>query len=224
VTIVFSETLPGALANKTAGKADLIIGKDSVVRRQAKKAALGVVHLAALQRTRRKNDPDRVVHRADEGSGSFRSRISRDTASSWARRTATKSISRPRICSSKAVFLNFTSRRHAQPAAMGQPRSSTSNKQGTKSATIISSYAKPLLEGCGTVKKGDLRVIGETDPVPFVAAFANATLSSSMRDALANALLEVGRDQQLCKALETKFGFVAPTSSDSGSTVTAKKN
>src|SRR5579863_15538 len=48
VTVVFSESLQGALGKKTAGKADLIIGKDSVVRRQSKRAGLRVVHLAAL--------------------------------------------------------------------------------------------------------------------------------------------------------------------------------
>ena len=57
-------------------------------------------------------------------------------------------------------------------------------KEGTKSATVISSYAKPLLEGCGTIKKGDLRVIGETEPVPFVAAFVNDRLPTSTREAI----------------------------------------
>jgi len=46
-------------------------------------------------------------------------------------------------------------------------------KKGEKAATVISSYAQPLLEGCGTIQKGDLRVIGETDPVPFIVAFVN---------------------------------------------------
>ena len=35
-----------------------------------------------------------------------------------------------------------------------------------KAAAVISSYAEPLLEGCGKVKKGDLRVIGGSKPVP----------------------------------------------------------
>src|SRR5947199_325677 len=37
-----------------------------------------------------------------------------------------------------------------------------------RAATVISSYAAPLLEGCGHVKKGDLRIVGATAPVPFV--------------------------------------------------------
>jgi ABC-type phosphate/phosphonate transport system substrate-binding protein len=48
VRVVFSETVRDALDKKTNGKADLIIGKDSVVRRQTKRAGIGVVQLAAL--------------------------------------------------------------------------------------------------------------------------------------------------------------------------------
>lgn len=95
-------------------------------------------------------------------------------------------------------------------------------KKGTKSATIISSYAKPLLEGCGTIKKGELRIIGETEAVPFIGAFANAKLSEAMRDGIAAALIDVGHHPDLCKALESKAGFVP--SSDLAGKVTAKKN
>ena len=77
-----------------------------------------------------------------------------------------------------------------------------------KGAAIISSYAKPLLEGCGTVKKGDLRVIGETDPVPFITAFVNSKMDEGLVSNLKMALLEVGKDESLRKALETKKGFV----------------
>jgi ABC-type phosphate/phosphonate transport system substrate-binding protein len=77
-----------------------------------------------------------------------------------------------------------------------------------RGAAVISSYAKPLLEGCGTVKKGDLRVVGETAPVPFITAFVNAQLPASDREAITEALLAAGRDPKLAVALETKVGFV----------------
>src|SRR5204863_3491936 len=48
VKLHFAETLAEALKKKTEGKADLIIGKDSVVRAGAKEASLGVTPLAAL--------------------------------------------------------------------------------------------------------------------------------------------------------------------------------
>ncbi|MBY0455726.1 MAG: PhnD/SsuA/transferrin family substrate-binding protein, partial [Gemmataceae bacterium] len=83
-------------------------------------------------------------------------------------------------------------------------------KEGKKVAAVISSYAHPLLEGCGKIKKNELRVIAETDPVPFIAAFATGSLSKAERDAVKGALLEVGKNKDLCTALETKSGFVEP--------------
>jgi len=79
-----------------------------------------------------------------------------------------------------------------------------------RAATVISSYAAPLLEGCGTIKKGDLRVLGTTDPVPFVAAFVADSLPASDREAIVQALLKVGEQADLLAALETKSGFEAP--------------
>jgi hypothetical protein len=223
VTVVFSESLPGALANKTAGKADLIIGKDSVVRRQAKKAALGVVHLAALSGLDGKTTQTGlfIVPAKDPA-------LSVTDLKGYRIILGAEDCDEKNLAAQNLFVQSGLPKLHKPETCSACSDGATKIldlfKQGTKSATIISSYAKPLLEGCGTVKKGDLRVIGETDPVPFVAAFASAKLSSSTRDALANALLEVSRDPQLCKALETKAGFVAPMSSDPGSTVTAKKN
>jgi ABC-type phosphate/phosphonate transport system substrate-binding protein len=59
------------------------------------------------------------------------------------------------------------------------------------------------------VKKGDLRVVGTTAPVPFVTAFVNDKLPQADRDAIAKALLNVKDHPPLTTALETKHGFVA---------------
>jgi hypothetical protein len=75
---------------------------------------------------------------------------------------------------------------------------------------VISSYAKPLLEGCGQVPKGALRVVGETAEVPFIAAYVNAALDAEQQVVISDALLKsTTRDVPLRLALETKRGFVA---------------
>ena len=84
------------------------------------------------------------------------------------------------------------------------------HKSGSRTATVISSYAQPLLEGCGTIKKGDLRVVGETAPVPFIVAFVNDSLSLTEKESVRKVLFAVGKDRDLCTALETKDGFVTP--------------
>jgi hypothetical protein len=73
---------------------------------------------------------------------------------------------------------------------------------------VIATSSQPLLEGCGTIPKGSLRVVGKTDPVPFVAAFTTDRVSAADRATIAAALLGVGRVPELCAALETKSGFV----------------
>ena len=82
-------------------------------------------------------------------------------------------------------------------------------KKGEKVAAVISSYAQPLLEGCGTIEKGDLRVVGETEPVPFIVAFANGKLPEGLMAEIQKTLLSMGESKDLLAALETKDGFVA---------------
>ena len=48
VAVHYAETLAGALTKKTGGKADLVIGKDSVVRFEAAAQKITVTHLACL--------------------------------------------------------------------------------------------------------------------------------------------------------------------------------
>lgn len=81
--------------------------------------------------------------------------------------------------------------------------------EGTQAAAVISSYAEPLLEGCGSIKKGDLRIVGKTDEIPFVTAFVPKEMDKSLRDKITEALLLVGTEQSLLAGLETLDGFVA---------------
>jgi outer membrane protein assembly factor BamB len=73
---------------------------------------------------------------------------------------------------------------------------------------LISSYALPLLHGCGTIKKGDLKVIGQTGTVPFVTVFCSASMSAETQQKIMEALLAITKNRKLMKAMETKHGFV----------------
>jgi outer membrane protein assembly factor BamB len=73
---------------------------------------------------------------------------------------------------------------------------------------LISSYALPLLEGCGTIKKGDLKVIGETKPVPFVAVFCSDNIPADKQQKIRQALFAVAKKVKLTKALESRNGFI----------------
>lgn len=80
---------------------------------------------------------------------------------------------------------------------------------GQADAVAISAYNKLLLEGCGSVQPGEVRVIAETAPVPFVVAFATNALPEAEQATLREALLAVATDPALLVKLESSGGFVA---------------
>lgn len=208
VRVHYSESLTNALVKKTGGKADVIIGKDSIVRAEAKGNKVEVTHVAGLTGKDGVTTQKGLVVVAKG-----------DSAKSVEDLKGYAIIFGPAEADEKhgaamALLKDLGVSVPAKPETCvacsdGATKVLDLHKEGKKVATVISSYAQPLLEGCGTIQKGDLRVVGETDAVPFVAAFVTGSLSGTERDAVKTALLEVGKDRDLCTALETKAGFVS---------------
>ena len=205
VKIAYSESLVSALKSKTEGKADLIIGKHSVVLFDAAKAGLQVKQIASLT--------------GKDGATTQTGLIvvpSGDKAKTVADLTGYRIIFGPKECDEKhaAALALLTSHKVGAPKEL-ETRAACDEgavlvlelPKDEHGAAVISSYAKPLLEGCGTVKKGDLRVIGETAPVPFVAAFVSEQLDAKTQKAVRAELLALKNEPLLCLALETKVGF-----------------
>jgi ABC-type phosphate/phosphonate transport system substrate-binding protein len=76
-------------------------------------------------------------------------------------------------------------------------------------AAVISSYAAALLEGCGTIEKGSIRRIGETEPVPFVTVFLTGRVNDDRGREICRALASVKDQPELMLAMETSIGFIA---------------
>ncbi len=204
VKITWSESLK--TAKEKLGAVDLVIGKHSVVLHAAKENELEVKPVAQLT-----ND-DGTVHQT--GLVVVRQK---DEAVSAADLIGYRIFFGPKDCEEKhsepIKFIKEMGGEIPKTIETSEACSAAATQllelsADVKGAAIISSYAKPLLEGCGTVKKGDLRVIGETDPVPFITAFVNSRMDEGLVSNLKMALLEVGKDESLRKALETKKGFV----------------
>jgi ABC-type phosphate/phosphonate transport system substrate-binding protein len=210
VTVQFSESLTAAL-KKTDGAADLVIGKESVVRIEGTANKMPLTPIASLTGKDGKTtmnglfvvagkDPAltlndlkgyRIIFGAPECDEKHRTALALLKEFNVTFEVGTdKKVETCSACSDGATTIIDL------------------HKSGVKAATVISSYAAPLLEGCGTIKKGDLRVIGETEAVPFVVAFINEQLPQSERDTVRKALLSVGKDKELSTVLETKDGFV----------------
>ncbi|MCA9053018.1 MAG: PhnD/SsuA/transferrin family substrate-binding protein [Planctomycetaceae bacterium] len=206
VRVYWSESLVTALEEKTGGKADLVIGKHSVVLFDAQKADAKMIPAASL------TDPlggttqtGLIVVRA------------MDKAQKVEDLQGYRIFFGPEDCDEKSLAPMALLRQHGvalpgtietYPACSNAATKLVELESDVKAAAVISSYAGPLLEGCGTIKKGDLRVIGVSEPVAFVTAFVNAALPDAEQAALKAALLEVGTDADLLIALETASGFV----------------
>lgn len=206
VKVAFSESLTTALKNKTDGKADLVIGKASVVKFDAATNKRPLKPIAQLT--------------GKDGATTQTGLILVPSADPAKKVTDLKNY--------RVIFGPVESdEKHAAALALLKKHGIEAPKKletcagcdegchkileagkDSRGAAVISSYARPLLEGCGQVKKGDLRVIGETAPVPFIVAFADERLDAGLKKSLEESLLAVAEDAKLCLALETLTGFV----------------
>ena len=72
---------------------------------------------------------------------------------------------------------------------------------------VIPSYALPLLEGCGSVRPGNLKVIGKTQPLPFITVFVADSIAAEKQEKILQTLLGIKGDAKLLKAMESRDGF-----------------
>jgi ABC-type phosphate/phosphonate transport system substrate-binding protein len=215
VRVVYSESLTKALKENAKGKAHIVIGKHSVVLYDGKKANLKVTPIAKLTgKDGATNQTGLIVVPKD------------DLAFTVADLKGYRIVFGPEECDEKhAAALALLRENGIVP--QGPLETSAACSDGacnildafkkddkTHGAALISSYAKPLLEGCGTVEKGALRVVGETQPVPFVEAFVSDQVPAGEREKVAAAIVKATKDPLLRLALETRDGFVAIAAGD----------
>jgi len=206
VNVYWSESLVNALKQKTDGKVDIVIGKHSVVLHDAKTSKLELLPTASLSGL----DGETIQ------TGLIVVRTA-DPAKTVADLKGYRILFGPADCDEKSLApmtllkqngVDIPKMPETHPACSTAATALVEFDKSIKAAAVISSYAEPLLEGCGAVKKGDLRVIGTSDPVPFVTAFVNSKLSKEDQAAIHEALLDVSTDGELLISLETLDGFV----------------
>lgn len=205
VKLAFGESLAAAL-KKTNGKADLIIGKDSVVRADAKAAKLGVAIVGRLTDQAgstdqfgmivvNRDDPAKSVKDLDGYTIIFGPSEAEEKHSAPLRMLEQAGVAIP-----KSLTIDLACSDGACKVIDLGPKS--------KTAAVISSYAQPLLEGCGTIKKGDLRVVAKTAPVPFVSAFVAKDLDASTKKQVQKSLLGLSTEPKVLEAIESLVGFL----------------
>lgn len=208
VTVTFAESLENALAKSTCPHVDLVIGKESVARAQGERLELDLTPLAKLTgKDGRSTQTGLIVVR------------SADPAQKVSDLSGYRVLYGPEDCVEKfGAARDMLALAGVDVIPAEQAETSAACSDGAckiiewgdtqKGAAVISSYAAPLLEGCGTVKKGDLRVVGETKPVPFIVAFASKRLNADEQAAVQQALLGAVKSKGMLTALESMLGFV----------------
>lgn len=211
VAVVFGESLAKVVGTVGEGKnapADIVIGKRSVVAtdgKSTKRTLLPVADLTDLKGSTTQHGL--VVVRGDDKAASIgdlaNHRVILGVQSCDEKHAAARALF------ATAGITIAGDGPFAEACSDGAEEVIEAGKNGEAVATVISSYAQPLLEGCGTIKKGDLKVVGETAEVPFITAFVDGRLNEKIRAAIVEALLAVRHDPVLRLAIETKRGFLA---------------
>jgi ABC-type phosphate/phosphonate transport system substrate-binding protein len=207
VMVVHAEHLETVLKeNKQAP--GIIIGKQSVVLNESRKHKLEVTPVARL--TGKDGSPDQrglIVVRKDS------------PARAMADLNGYRILFGPEDCDEKCAAavallkvsgIDIPEKREVSASCSTAAAALMEMKADVRAAAVISSYAEPLLAGCDTIKPGDLRVIGKTEPVPFITAFAVSSLPSKTVAAITEALLDMVEDPALLTIMES-LGFIEMT-------------
>jgi len=206
VVAVYNASLPAALKMDTKDRADIVIGKHSVVLYDGKRAGKQFRPVLALTGKDGKTDIQGLFVVA-----------SSDPAKSVAELKGYRIFYGTEDSDEKYSAAFDVLKRHGITPTDKPDTCAACSDGATKilelgptvrTATVISSYAAPLLEGCGTVKKGDLRVIGQTASVPFVEAFVSEALPPAEQAKIEAALAKMGTEIELMQAMESLLGFV----------------
>jgi len=212
VMVAFADSLPKGLRQAGARSAWLVVGKESLVQADAAQGGLSLRPLARLTdpagRTTltglflvRADDPARAIADLDGRRILFGPPDSLEKHGAALAALVEHGVSLPAqletrgSCSGAAGDVQDSDERPAPVA-------------------VISSYAFVLLEGCGNVERGALRVLGQTRPVPFITAFAGPRISPATAVCLREAFLAVRTNADLLKLMESRDGFVPWTGAD----------
>jgi ABC-type phosphate/phosphonate transport system substrate-binding protein len=206
VEVTFAESLETAL-QKSGRPADIVIGKQSVVHSDAKKANLDLAPVCRLTDLKGSTTQfGMIVVRRDDPARSIED-LSGYTMFFGPAEAEEKHSAALQLLSEAGISIT-EERQKISPACSDGACKVVDMGPKSKAAAVISSYAQPLLEGCGTIKKGDLRVLAETKPVPFVTLFAADTFDHDDLDELRAALSTVAVEPKVLEALESLVGFL----------------
>jgi outer membrane protein assembly factor BamB len=205
VTIEFSDDLAESLADGGAEREVIVIGEASLVRLGAGRAGLKAQAVAELTGLDGGTTVTGLfVARKDDPARELRDIAGRKVLLGLAEGDSKLAAAQAALRNAKLTPLAATeSRSSGNEAALDVLDSSDSPLP----VAVIPSFALPLLEGCGSIKPGDLRVIGKTEPVAFITVFMSDRIATEKREQLLKSLLGLKSDAKLLQEMESRDGF-----------------
>ncbi|PHS03025.1 MAG: hypothetical protein COA78_19495 [Blastopirellula sp.] len=206
VKILFAESLQLPEV-KRFGTPDLIIGKKSVVEFDAKKVRLSIEPIASLT--------DRSGSTTISGVALVRTKDQLETLDSLrGKRLAIGPVEDAELHKAALGFyqshkIEVTDKLYTADSIEGGVYALADNETDV---AFVPKYMPPLLEGCGKIEPGSVKVIGETKSVPFITCFVADTQQTKQTQAIKKALASFGKSKQDLDALESKNGFVLTSS------------
>ncbi|MFK8113042.1 MAG: PhnD/SsuA/transferrin family substrate-binding protein [Rubripirellula sp.] len=205
VKVVWFESLAEALGD-TAGKADLVIGKHSVVLADVQSTGYHLKPLAQLTgKDGSVTQKGLVVVRAADKAKSLADLNGYRVL--FGPEDAEEKSSAPAVAL-EAAGVKLPKKRERFGACSEAAAALLEIPNDVKAAAVISSYAEPLLEGCGSIDQGDLRVVGESQPVPFITAFVSEQMDAEAQEQLLVSLVTAGIKPEVLVGMETLAGFL----------------
>jgi ABC-type phosphate/phosphonate transport system substrate-binding protein len=212
VRIGYGESLSKGLKAAAAKRAHIVIGKDSVVRADAAAAGTSLAAACSLtDKTGSTQTSGLFVVTTDDDAESLDETIDYAIYAGRPEHVEKHDLA---LAALRAAGLPEPFDVHEFDSCSDAAAEMLEAEQPAQIVAVISSYAKPLLEGCGAVPPGSLRVIGETEPTRFITAFVDEAIALEERDAIRLALLAVADDAKLLGKLESSRGFIRLTTDE----------
>ena len=202
VNLVFDDGLALA-APRTGGRADIIIGKEAVVELDARTAKISVRKIAKLSGLDGSTGTRGLfVVRRDDPAKSLADVIGRRIVigPDEDREPSEVALATLRAVSGEQKF------EYRQESSIDNAVFAVAD--GEADVSIMPDYMPALMEGCGKIDKGSLRVIGKTEPVPFIAVYVSDAIDPEQEKAIRSVLADLTASPERRAELESKLGFI----------------
>ncbi len=212
VRVVWGDSIEKAMKEHGVGNKILFIGKDSVIRFDSTKLKLDVKPMAQLSDANGSvNQRGMFVVRRDNPAASLLDLEGYHVL--WGPEKCDEKSSAPKA-KLKELEIDTSGEETCETCSIAA-RKLVEGSNEKKVVGVISSYAERLLTGCGTIDQGALKIVGESEEVPFISVYSSGSFSGDERKLILSCLSDVRDSKDLLASLESKNGFVPYKSSAS---------